>query len=309
MSDNRLPSLSALRAFEAAARLQNFSRAADELHVTHGAISHQVRKLEEELGVALFVRNGRHVTATPDALQFSLLLGRAFDDIAAAAQRLRPAGASANRRVTISAIPSFAARWLAPRLGGFIERHPEIEVVLQTSGKLQDLEREGIDIGIRFGRGQYLGLLTHRLMGDTYYPVVSPAWRGGRLPVTPEDLRDATLLRSIEPWTPWFRAAGLDWPEPAGGVRYEDLSMLIRSAIDGDGVALVRHVVVMQEIAQGQLVRLGSTSVASADDYYMVSPPRAAARTQVGALRAWLLDEVAAFQRQLGADAMANTIT
>lgn len=309
MSANHLPSLSALRAFEAAARLQNFSRAADELHVTHGAISHQVRKLEEELGVALFVRNGRHVTATPDALEFSRLVGRSFDDIADAAQRLRPAGAGANRRVTISAIPSFAARWLAPRLGRFIERHPDIEVVLQTSGKLQDLEREGIDIGIRFGRGHYPGLLTHRLMGDTYYPVASPAWRGGSPPVTPEDLRDATLLRSIEPWTPWFRAAGLDWPEPAGGVRYEDLSMLIRSAIDGDGVALVRHVVVMQEIAQGQLVRVGATSVASADDYYMVSPPRAAARQPVDALRAWLLDEVAAFQRQLDADAKKVAIT
>ncbi len=293
----RMPAFPALRAFEAAARHENFSRAADELHLTHGAISHQVRALEDELGVPLFVRNGRHVKITPDGRKFAQSLTKAFADIVQAADAVRPRQGC--RRLSISSIPSFAARWLAPRLGQFIERHPDIEVLLQASGQLQDLEREAIDVGIRFGRGRYPGLVVQHLMGDIYYPVVSPSYRGGDLPRTPRDLAQATLLRSNEPWLPWFRAAGLDLAEPSGGVMYEDLSMLIRSAVDGDGVALVRHVVAMQEIGSGQLVRLFDIATPSADEYYFVSPPATAAQPHVEAFRAWLLGEIAEFLPQL----------
>ena len=120
---------------------------------------------------------------------------------------------------------------------------------------LQDLVRDGIDVGIRFGRGRYHGLEAERLTGESLYPVVSPRYRQGRLPAVPQDLAEADLLRSNDVWAPWFQAAGLKLPEPSGGVMFEDQSMLIRSAVDGDGVALVRHVVAMQEIASGQLVR------------------------------------------------------
>jgi LysR family glycine cleavage system transcriptional activator len=293
----RLPTFQQLRAFEAAARHENFSRAADELHLTHGAISHQVRALEQELGTPLFVRNGRHVKVTPDGLKFAQVLAKAFGDIAAGADALRPGRGT--QRLTVSAIPSFAARWLAPRLAQFIERHPDVEVLLQASGHLQDLEREGIDVGIRFGRGQYPGMVVDRLMGDIHYPAVSPHYRGGALPQTPAELAQATLLRSNEPWLPWFRAAGLALAEPAGGVMFEDLSMLIRSAVDGDGVALVRHVVAMQEIASGQLVRLFDIAAPSPHDYYFVCPPGAAEKPQVRAFRAWMLAEMAAFTAQL----------
>jgi LysR family glycine cleavage system transcriptional activator len=294
MSDlRRMPNLSALRAFEAAARHQNFSRAAEELHLTHGAISHQVRGLEQELGLMLFERKGRQVRVTEEGARFAATLARALGEIASAAEALRQRGQ--NLRLTVSSVPSFAARWLAPRLGQFIERHPEIEVVLQASSHLQDLAREGIDVGIRWGRGRYPGLMAERLMGDIYYPVVSPHYRGGRLPALPAELAQATLLRSNEPWLPWFRAAGLDLPEPSGGVMFEDLSMLIRSAVDGNGVALVRHVVARQEIAAGQLTRLFNIAVPSPDDYYFVTPPGAAAKPQVRAFRAWLDAELAAF--------------
>ena len=296
MSARRLPNFSALRAFEAAARHENFSRAAEELHLTHGAISHQVRALEEELGRALFVRHGRHVKITGEALKFAQFLSKSFADIAGAADALR--SSSASQRLTISSIPSFAARWLAPRLGRFIELHPDIEVVLQASGQLQDLAREGVDVGIRFGRGIYPGLVVQRLMGDVYYPVVSPHYREGRLPASPQDLGAATLLRSVEPWLPWLRAAGLDLAEPSGGLMFEDLSMLIRSAADGNGVALVRHVVAMQEIASGQLLRLFDIATPSPDEYFFVSPPGAAHRPQVQAFRDWLLAEIASFQQQ-----------
>jgi LysR family glycine cleavage system transcriptional activator len=292
----RLPNFSALRAFEAAARHENFSRAADELHLTHGAISHQVRGLEEELGRPLFVRNGRQVKITNDGLKFAQFLGKAFADIAAATDAMR--ATSINQRLTITSIPSFAARWLAPRLGKFIELHPDIEVVLQSSGHMQDLAREGVDVGIRFGRGHYPGMVVLRLMGDVYYPVVSPHYRGGLLPLAPADLARHTLLRSVEHWTPWFNAAGLDLPEPSGGPLFEDLSMLVRSAADGNGVALVRHVVAMQEIASGQLLRLFDIATPSPDEYYFVTPPNSASKPQVLAFRSWLLEEIEAFQRQ-----------
>jgi LysR family glycine cleavage system transcriptional activator len=292
----RLPNFSALRAFEAAARHENFSRAAEELHLTHGAISHQVRALEEELGRPLFVRHGRQVKITHDGLKFAQFLGKAFADIGVATDAMR--AASIHQRLTITAIPSFAARWLAPRLGRFIELHPDIEVVLQSSGNMQNLAREGVDVGIRFGRGNYPGMLATRLMGDVYYPVVSPHYRDGALPADPADLAQHALLRSAEPWTPWLQAAGLNLPEPSGGLLFEDLSRLIRSAAGGNGVALVRHVVAMPEIASGRLLRLFDIATPSPDEYYFVTPPGAAGKPQVLAFRDWLLEEIAAFQRQ-----------
>ncbi|MGO4381282.1 transcriptional regulator GcvA [Pseudoduganella sp. RAF53_2] len=291
----RLPNFSALRAFEAAARHENFSRAAEELCLTHGAISHQVRALEEELGVVLFIRNGRQVRVTPDGKRFAEAIARAVDDIARAAETLRPAENSI-QRLTVTSIPSFAARWLAPRLGAFIEQHPDIEVSLQASSQLQDLVREGIDVGIRFGQGRYPGLVSERLMGEIYYPVVSPHYRHGSLPVEPRDLANAVLLRSDEPWMPWFKAAKLPLAEPSGGVLYEDLSMLIRSAVDGDGVALVRHVVAMQEIASGQLIRLFDITAPCPENYYLVSPQGAYGKPQVRAFRDWLKAEIAKAQ-------------
>ena len=292
----RLPNFSALRAFEAAARHENFSRAAEELHLTHGAISHQVRGLEEELGRPLFVRHGRQVKITNDGLKFAQFLGKTFADINAATDSMR--ATSINQRLTITSIPSFAARWLAPRLGRFIELHPDIEVVLQSSGHMQDLAREGVDVGIRFGRGNYPGMVVLRLMGDVYYPVVSPHYRNGQLPAVPADLTRHMLLRSTERWSPWLHAAGLELAEPSGGLLFEDLSMLIRSAADGNGVALVRHVVAMQEIASGQLLRLFDIATPSPDEYYFVTPPGAASKPQVTAFRDWLLEEIVAFQRQ-----------
>ncbi|KQV46009.1 MULTISPECIES: transcriptional regulator GcvA [unclassified Duganella] len=292
----RLPNLSALRAFEAAVRHDNFSRAAAELCLTHGAISHQVRTLEEELGVQLFTRNGRQVTATPEAQRYAATVARCLAELADGAAELRPQ--QGLQRLSVTSIPSFAARWLAPRLRQFIEQHPEVEVILQVGQQLQDLAQEGIDIGIRFGRGKYPGLETERLSGEVLYPVASPRYRQGELPRCPSDLEQATLLRSEDPWTPWFQAAELCLPEPSGGVMFDDLSMQIRAAVDGDGVALVRHIVAMQEIASGHLVRLFDLAIPCADEYYLVIPPHAMQKPQVRAFRKWLKAEIARNQRQ-----------
>jgi LysR family glycine cleavage system transcriptional activator len=294
----RLPNLMALRAFEAAARHQNFSRAADEIHVTHGAVSHQVRALEQDLGVALFTRHGKRLTITAQGGRFAQAVRNALQDIADATQVLRDE--MCQKRLTVSAIPSFASRWLAPRLGKFIEQNPDTELLLQSSGQLHNLVRDGIDVGIRFGQGQYPGLAVERLMGDSYYPVASPAYNKGRLPTIPEQLKPAQLLRSDEPWLPWFQAAGLQLAEPSGGVRFQDLSMLIRSAMSGDGIALVRHVVATQELASGELVRLFDVAVKSPWDYYLACPPDALHKPQVLAFRQWLLEEIAIFKAQTG---------
>ena len=294
----RLPNLAALRAFEAAARHQNFSRAAEEVHVTHGAISHQVRALEEELGVQLFVRNGKRIAITAQGAQFAAMLRKSLNDIADAADALKQS--SNQKRLTVSTLPSFAARWLAPRLGKFIDRYPDIEVVLQSSGQLTDFAREQVDVGIRFGRGRYPGLSVEKLMGDYYYPVASPSYNGGNLPTSPHELGQFTLMRSYddEQWTSWFEAAGVDLPEPTGGLMFQDLSMLVRQAAAGDGIALVRHVVAMQEIGYGELVRLFDVTVKSEYSYYFVCPPQALQKPQVLAFHAWLLAEVAQFKAQ-----------
>lgn len=292
----RLPNLSALRAFEAAARHQNFSRAAEELHLTHGAISHQVRALEEELGVLLFTRHGKRISIAPDGERFAALLRKSLTDIADAAEALK-AGAK-QKRLTVTALPSFAARWLSPRLGRFIERYPDLEVMLQSSSHLTDFTREAVDIGIRFGRGHYPGLVAELLMDDYYYPVASPRFNGGKLPRTPAEIARSTLLRcDLEPWTPWFRAAGLDLLEPTGGLVFQDSSMLVRAAAEGHGIALARHVIACNDLDAGELTCLSDVMVQSPQSYYMVGTPSALLKPQVQAFRAWLFEEVAK-QRQ-----------
>lgn len=292
----RLPNLAALRAFEAAARHQNFSRAAEELHLTHGAISHQVRALEDELGVLLFVRRGKRITIAPDGERFAALLRKSLTDIANAAEAIK-AGVR-QKQLTVTALPSFAARWLSPRLGRFIEQHPDLEVMLQSSSHLTDFTREAVDVGIRFGRGQYSGLVAEKLMDDYYYPVASPSFNAGKLPRSPGKIARSTLLRcDLEPWAPWFRAAGLDLPEPTGGLVFQDSSMLVRAAVEGHGIALARHVIACNDLDSGDLTRLSNVVVQSPQSYYMVCTPGALQKPQVQAFRTWLFDEVAK-QRQ-----------
>ncbi len=287
----RLPRLAALRAFEAAARHQSFSRAAEEIHVTHGAISHQVRALEQELGVQLFTRHGKRVAVTPEGKWFADALRDALAAMASAADTLKDS--ARQRRLTITALPSFAARWLAPRIGRFIEQHPELEVMLQSSSHLADLAREPVDLAIRFGGGRYPGLASEKLMDDCYYPVASPHFNRGRLPRTPQELVQGSLLRcEEEPWMPWFQAAGLVRPEPSGGLVFQDSSMLVRAASEGHGVALARHVLAAADIEAGKLVRLFDIALPSSYSYYLVCLPDALQKPSVQAFRDWLRAEL-----------------
>jgi LysR family transcriptional regulator, glycine cleavage system transcriptional activator len=292
----RLPNLAALRAFEAAARHENFSRAAEEIHVTHGAISHQVRALEEELGVALFARHGKRIAITPEGARFAATLRKALGEIAAAAAAVR--ADAKHQRLTVTALPSFAARWLSPRLGHFIEQHPDLEVMLQSSGQLTDFVRESVDIGIRFGKGNYPGLAVEKIMDDYYYPVVSPRFNGGKLPRTAQKMAQSTLLRCEgEPWMPWFRAAGLDLLEPTGGLVFQDSSMSVRAAVEGHGIALARHAIAVSDLESGELVRLFDIAVKCPESYYLVCPQESLHKPQVRAFRDWLFAEIGKLER------------
>jgi LysR family glycine cleavage system transcriptional activator len=287
----RLPNLAALRAFEAAARHENFSLAAKELHLTSSAISHQVRGLEEEIGVALFMRHGKRIAITPDGRRFAATLRKLMSEIADATEALKHGGRQ--QRLTISTTPSFAARWLSQRLGRFIERHPGMEVMLQSSAALTDFTLESTDVGIRVGNGPYPGLAVERLMDDYYYPVVSPRFNGGRLPRSPRELSKSTLLRcQLEPWLPWFQSARLDLGEPTSRLVFQDSSMLVRAAIEGHGIALGRHVLVAPELASGELVRLFDVALKCPFSYYLVCLPESLHKPQVQAFREWVIDEV-----------------
>ncbi|HUN92690.1 MAG TPA: transcriptional regulator GcvA [Burkholderiaceae bacterium] len=289
---SRLPPLSAVRVFEAAARHASFSAAADELFVTHGAISHQVKALEAHLGVTLFRREGRRVALTDEGRFFAERVRSALSQIAEAAAAL--VRRKPTNRLTISALPSFAARWLMPRIGGFMARHPEIEVSIQATMALADFDRDQVDVAVRFGRGQWPRMHSELLLPETYFPVCSPRLNDGKLPRVPRDLARLPLLRSSqEPWQPWFRVAGLDWPEPTG-LDFNDAGIMLQAAVEQRGVALARRSIAELDLAAGRLVRLFDVDLPSDSANYVTWPGEAEAPRKVLAFREWLFDEVAA---------------
>ncbi|MBO9537837.1 transcriptional regulator GcvA [Herbaspirillum sp.] len=303
MADLRkLPNLAALRAFDAAARYECFSRAAEEIHVTPGAVSHQVRALEEELGLQLFIRHGKRISVTETGQRFAATIRKSLSEIALAAEHLR----SLNRqqRLVISSTPSFASRWLAPRLWKFIDSHPGIEVVLQSGSHLSDLRLDGVDVGLRYGRGNYSGVVSEKLSDDYYYPVAAPSYRGkrGKKPAKPADLAQCTLLRmdQRESWLPWLQAAGLDLPEPTGGLVIEDSSLTLRAAADGSGVALSRHLIASQEIAAGEVVRLFDVALKADEAYYFVHLPEGLEKPAVAEFKKWIFKEMQLFRENSG---------
>src|SRR2546421_12492778 len=192
----KLPPLGTLRAFEAAARLESFSRAAAEIFVTHGAVSHQIRSLERAVGTAMFLRNGRRVSLTVAGRDFAERVRAALRDLADAARFARRA--PHERTLSVSMLPSFAARWVLPRLGRFMERHPAIAVNIHTSLTLVDFERDEVDLAIRFGRGKWPDLEAQKFLDDEFFPVASPRFNRGRLPVRPCDLGKFQLMRSSD---------------------------------------------------------------------------------------------------------------
>jgi LysR family glycine cleavage system transcriptional activator len=300
MDLRQLPALNALKAFEAAARHESFSRAADELHVTHGAVSHQIRALEAELGLALFERDGKRVRLTEAGGRYAKEVRAALMALAEATRAVR--AGDRERRLVVSILSSFAARWVTPRIGHFIERYPHIDLEMLSTNALTDFARDDVDAAIRLGYGHYPDLYVEPLLEEVFFPACAPTLNGGQLPRTPADLPRYTLLRSDDAlWRSWFEAAGVaSVAEPKRGVLYQDSSNLLQAAIDGQGIALVRRSLAMHEIAAGRLVRLFDIDGPSPWAYYFVCPPRSLESARVQAFRGWLFEEVERFQALYG---------
>ena len=290
--DPRIPATQALRALEAVARTGSLTKAAEAMHLTHGAISHQLKGLEDDLGVCLIERAGRGIRLTDEGERFAGRIRAALTDIAEAVREITEHNNP--RQFRVSVMPSFAARWLLPRIGRFLAAHPDIDLDVRASVTLVDFRRDDLEAALRYGGGNYPGVMSEHLLDDVYYPVCSPRLGGGRLPTRPAEISRYLLLRSDnEFWQPWFRAAGLDWPEPTRGPIFNDASHLMQAAVDGQGIALARSSLIGNDIANGVLVRLFDTEVPSPNRYYLVYPTRLADSPKLERFRAWLRDEIA----------------
>jgi LysR family glycine cleavage system transcriptional activator len=295
----RLPPLSALRPFEAAARLESFSRAGDELHLTHGAVSRQVRALEDHLGTELFSRHGKRVALTSAGRAFAERVRAALDDLALAAEMARPARREG--RLSVSVLPSFASRWLMPRIIRFMEAHPKIEVNVSASVSLADFARDEIDIAIRFGVGPWPGVACEKFLEDEYFPVASPRMNGGKLPRTPRDLAHVRIMmEDRDYWARWFEAAGVTLERPIVGPNFNDSTYSLQAAARGEGVALARRSIIGEDLERGTLVRLFDVAVPCREAYWFVCPRELAQAERVVAFKEWVKEELAAGEKQRG---------
>jgi LysR family glycine cleavage system transcriptional activator len=284
--------MQALRAFEAAARERSLSRAAESLHLTHGAISHQIKSLESDLGVRLVERAGRGIRLTDEGERFAARVRAAFAELITAVQEITTR--KNPRLLRVSVIPSFAARWLLPRFGRFVAMHPDIDLEVGSNMANVDFQRDDADVAIRYGFGQWEGVRVEHLLDDSFFPVCSPRIAGG-VPRRPADLAHYTLLRpDNEPWKPWFEAAGLDWPEPARGPIFNDSAHMMQAAAEGQGIALGRATLLGNDERNGVLIRPFAIEVPAPRGFYLVYPPRNAESPKLVAFRAWLHDEIAA---------------
>lgn len=285
----RLPPVHALSAFEAAARFGSFAIAAEELCITPSALSHRIRLLEEHLCERVFVREGRSVTLTE--------FGRRYLDVVRAALRTLsdfplPNKATQNQlRVKVTVPPTFARYMFMPRLASFTDAHPDIDIEVFLFVPLYDLSLSESDVEVRFGAGEYPNLVTRKLFIEPAFAVASPAYLK-TIPVlrTPADLHHARLLRSaLEPWQPWFEAAGLDWAEPTHGLRIDDLGLLLEAVRHGHGVGLTRQQFAQDMIARGEVVRVFDTQLATPPHaYYLVHEAQPSQRPEVSLFIDWM---------------------
>lgn len=286
----RFPSIEGLRAFEAAARLGTFERAADELHVTASAVSKRVATLEELVGAPLFVRSGKALQLTAGGRDYLQQVGAALGLLAAVPQHRRAAQRTTKLRVV--APPTFARQVLVPRLEGFTRAHPEIELEIVLSIPFLDVQPADADVEVRHGDATGGRVL----LDETVRPLAAPVLLARLPPLRrPTDLEKAPLLRTpIEPWTPWLRAAGLDWPEPASGPKFVDLGLTLEAAVAGLGVALGRPSLARPWLQAGSLVPLFDVAVPASGRYFLA--PHAEGAPAVFA--DWLAATCAALARE-----------
>ncbi len=300
-----IPGLAALKAFDASARHLNFTRAAGELNVTPAAVSHQIKELEEALGVSLFQRTSRHMQLTRQGQMLKPAIADSLEGLTRALQRIRQLDNPTQVRVTAS--PSIAAKWLVPRLDRFLESMPGADVRIDVSSEPLDFEREDIDVAIRFGDGIYPGLQVEKLFHDTLFPVCSPELlRGAKRLREPKDLLQFTLIHldweaqgAVWPnWRMWMLAAGVKDFNDTRGLHFSQTSLALQAAIDGHGVALGDSTLVSDDLASGRLVKPFELALRSPAQfaYHLITRRDTADRPMTKAFRNWIIAEAAASQ-------------
>ena len=307
----RLPPLPALRFFEAAGRHQSFKLAAVELNVTPSAVSHGIVGLEEALGVELFVREPRGISLTASGADYLSYVSEAFSLIAIGTQRLP--NHRADRPIALSCAPTFASRWLLPRLASFRARWPKVDVSVDTSHRQVGFPVDGFDFAIRMSRAPVAGTAWTRLFGERFVPVCSPAYlatlRDERGALS---LQRATLIHvnaASEDWQAWLDATGTDAIETSGGLRVDTIQLAFEAASMGLGVALGRKPLVDSDLASGVLVEACEQTVAAGTAYWLVSAEQADSairRPELADFKRWLVDEAARFDADAAADAVAD---
>ncbi|HEY1720333.1 MAG TPA: transcriptional regulator GcvA [Magnetospirillaceae bacterium] len=297
----RLPPLNAMRAFEAAARLGSFVRAADELAVTPTAISHQIKGLEDTLGVELFIRLPRGLRLSTAGAAYLPELTKGFDALARAGERL--AGDQLSGLLHINTLASFAHCWLVPRIINFQRRYPELNVRVSTAVRHIDFIEEDVDVAIRYGKGVYPGLRSIKIMEEEVCPVAAPSLVNGNPPLKEwTDLQYHPLIHDYaaddaEPWVSWpvwLRRAGLDDRIDAlRGLAFDNSASLVEAAVRGHGVALGRSALVAEHVREGRLVPLFDTAHPADYAYFAVTPEATADHPRVKVFVEWLKEEAA----------------
>src|SRR5437763_3157389 len=295
-----LPPLNALRSFDAASRHQSFTRAAEELCVTQGAVSHQVKALEVELGLQLFKRERNGLIITDAGRDYLAVVRDVFERLEVGTDRLLQRQRSGT--ITLSTSPDFAAKWLVSRLGRFAQAHPEIELKVSATMHHVDFAREDVDLAIRHGAGDWAGLDAVNLCSEELFPVCSPALLHSRRGIhSPEDVLQFPLLHLNDrrDWSRWLEAAGASGEGLLHGPILNHASMLIDAAIDGQGIALARTALAAADLINGRLVRPFEITLPLKNTYWIVCPMATSALPKIIAFRDWLLAEAAADAQQL----------
>lgn len=293
----RLPPLSSLRFFEAAGRLRSFKLAAAELNVTPSAVSHGIVGLEEALGVELFVREARGLSLTPAGADYLSYVSEAFSLLAVGTQRLPSQRGGA---IAVSCAPTFASRWLLPRLAGFRRRYPQVDVAVDTSRRQVGFPADGFDFAIRMSRVPSPDASWTRLFGEELQPVCTPDYRKTLLDADGKvDLRRATLIHVApagEDWQAWLDSAGIAGLDVAAGLRFDTIELAFAAAASGLGVAIGRRPLIDPELASGVLAPVSDQALTAQTAYWLVSSEGTETRRDLNAFREWLLEETIRFR-------------
>ncbi|GGF36124.1 transcriptional regulator [Aliidongia dinghuensis] len=297
----RLPPLNALKSFEAAARHESFTRAAEELCVTQGAVSHQVKALEAELGLKLFSRERQRLIITEAGREYLAVIRDALDRIAVGTHHLVQRQSS--RALTVSTSPDFAAKWLVHRLGRFGAAHPDVDLRISATMHHVDFAREDVDLAVRHGDGNWPGLDAVRLGPEQLFAVCSPKLIADRRVADPEVVLKFPLLHLDDrnDWSKWLEAAGVGTVDLMHGPVLNHASMLIDAAVDGEGIALARTALAAWDLINGRLVAPFALSLPLSKLYWIVCPKATSAQPKITMFRNWLLAEAAEDRRRLEA--------